>query len=64
MIDVIKEFQKRHTNSKPIIVADDAKLSQENMLLLKAESYQHIVRALLANAPKAFIESITSRLKK
>jgi transposase len=64
MLDVAKEFQKRHANSKPIIVADAAMLSQENMLLLETEGYQYIVGALLANASKAFIESITTRLKK
>ncbi len=64
MLDVVKQFQKRHTNSKPIIVADAAMLSQENMQLLEADCYQYIVEARLANAPKAFIESITSRLKR
>ena len=64
MLDVVKEFQKRHTNCKPIIVADAAMLSQENMHLLETEGYQYIVGARLANASQAFIESITSRLKK
>ena len=58
MLDVVKEFQKRHTDSKPIIVADAAMLSQENMLLLEAEGYRYIVGARLANTPKAFIESM------
>ncbi len=64
MLDVVKEFQKRHTSSKPVIVADAAMLSQENMLILETEGYQYIVGARLANAPKTFIELITSRLKK
>jgi transposase len=64
MLDVVKKFQKHHVNSKPIIVADAAMLSQENMQLLEAEGYQYIVGARLANTPKAFIESMTSRLKR
>jgi len=64
MLDVVKAFQKRHTNSKPIIVADAAMLSQENMLLLETEGYQYIVGARLANTPKVFIESLASRLNR
>ncbi len=64
MLDVVKQFQKHHANSKPIIVADAAMLSQENMLQLESEGYQYIVGARLANTPKTFIESISSRLKR
>jgi transposase len=64
MLSVVKEFQKFHANSKPIIVADAAMLSQENTQLLEEEGYQYIVGARLANTPKAFIESITSTLKR
>lgn len=64
MLEVVKEFQKQHSNSKPIIVADAAMLSLENMSLLEAEGYEYIVGARLANTTKAFIESITSRLKR
>lgn len=64
MLDAVKEFQKRHSNSKPIIVADAAMLSQENMLHLETEGYQYIVGARLANTTKTFIGSITSRLKR
>lgn len=64
MLDVVKQFQKLHTNSKPIIVADAAMLSQENMQLLETDGYQYIVGARLANAPKTFIESITSCLER
>lgn len=64
MLEVVKEFQKRHINSKPIIVADAAMLSQENMSLLETEGYQYIVGGRLANTTKSFIESITSRLKR
>ena len=64
MLDVVKQVQKRHTHSKPIIVADAAMLSQENMQQLESEGYQYIVGARLANTPKSFIESITSHLTK
>ena len=64
MLDVVKQFQKHHITSKPVIVGDAAMLSQENMQLLEADGYQYIVGARLANAPKTFIESITSRLKR
>jgi len=64
MLDVVKRFQSSHINSKPIIVADAAMLSQENMLLLESDGYQYIVGARLANTPKSFIESIASGLKK
>jgi transposase len=64
MLNVVKQFQKRHPNSKPIIVADAAMLSQENIQLLEVEEYQYIVGARLANTPKAFIESIASCLKR
>lgn len=64
MLDVVNQFQKRHPKSKPIIVADAAMLSQENMKLLEEDGYQYIVGARLANAPKNFIELIASGLKK
>ena len=64
MIDVVKQFQKRHANSKPVIVADAAMLSQENMELLEEGGYQYIVGARLANTSKAFIESIASGLER
>lgn len=64
MLNVVKQFQQRHANTKPIVVADAAMLSQENMQLLESEGYQYIVGARLANATRAFINSITSALKR
>ncbi len=64
MLDVVKNFQKHCNHSKPIIVADAAMLSQENMEQLEVEGYQYIVGARLANTPSAFIESISSQLKR
>jgi len=64
MLEVVKRFQKQHGNAKPIVVADAAMLSQENMKLLEDEGYQYIVGARLANAPGSFIDKLTSALTK
>ena len=64
MLDIIKQFQKCHKNIKPIIVADAAMLSQENMRILEKEGYQYIVGARLGNAPSSFIDILTSTLTK
>lgn len=62
MLDVIKQFQKRHADIKPIVVADAAMLSRENMQFLEAEGYRYIVGARLANTQRSFIDTIASRL--
>ena len=62
MFEVVKQFQQRHKNAKPIIVADAAMLSQENMKLLEDEGYQYIVGARLANSPSSFIDTLISTL--
>lgn len=62
MLDVIKKFQKHHANTKPIVVADAAMLSGENMQYLESEGYRYIVGARLANTPRSFIDSIASQL--
>jgi transposase len=64
MLKIVKEFQKQHKNIKPIIVADAAMLSQENMILLENEGYQYIVGARLANSPSSFIDKLNSTLIK
>lgn len=62
MLEVVKRFQECHRGTKPIIVADAAMLSQENMALLEDEGYHYIVGARLANASDSFIEELTSAL--
>lgn len=62
MLEAVKQFQKRHRETKPIIVADAAMLSQENMESLENDGYQYIVGARLANAPSSLIDKITSKL--
>lgn len=64
MLEVVRQFQARHKNTKPIIVADAAMLSQENMTMLNSEGYQYIVGARLANAPAQFIDTLTDTLIK
>jgi transposase len=62
MLSVIKQFQQRHADTKPIIVADAAMLSRENLQSLEALGYQYIVGARLANATQSFIDTIASTL--
>lgn len=62
MLGIVKKFQKRHINTKPIIVADAAMLSQENLASLESEGYDYIVGARLANVCSSFIESIINVL--
>lgn len=64
MLSIVKEFQKRHKNTKPIIVADAAMLSYENMQLLEADGYQYIVGARLANTSHSFINKISTALSR
>jgi transposase len=62
MLEVVKQFQERHKEAKPIIVTDAAMLSQENMMSLEKDGYQYIVGARLANTSGSFIDKITSDL--
>jgi transposase len=64
MLNIVKQFQKRHADVKPVIVADAAMLSYDNMRSLEEEGYKYIVGARLANTSQSFIGSITSRLKR
>lgn len=64
MLEVVKRFQRYHKDTKPIIVADAAMLSQENMTLLEDEGYKYIVGARLANTSGAFLNTLTSTLIK
>lgn len=64
MLEVVKRYQEHYKDTKPIVVADAAMLSQENMTLLEDEGYQYIVGARLANASGSFINKLTSSLTK
>lgn len=62
MLGVLQQFKKRHPQANPIIVADAAMLSQDNMNRLDAEGYQYIVGARLANTKMSFINQIDAQL--
>jgi transposase len=62
MLGVLQQFKKRHPQANPIIVADAAMLSQDNMNRLEAEGYQYIVGARLANTTMSFINQIDAQL--
>lgn len=62
MLDVIKQFQRRYADTKPIVVADAAMLSRENMQFLETEGYRYIVGARLANTQRSFIDAIATKL--
>ena len=62
MLSVLQQFKKRHPQANPIIVADAAMLSQDNMNRLETEGYQYIVGARLANTAMDFIDQIDTQL--
>lgn len=62
MLDLVKAFQSKQPKTKPIIVADAAMLSQENMQKLEDEGYHYIVGARLANATHSFIKTLTEEI--
>lgn len=64
MLSVVSQFLKRHPKTNPIIVADAAMLSQDNMNHLDREGYQYIVGARLANTSPSFINQIDAQLKR
>jgi transposase len=64
MLGLVKEFQKHHQKTKPIIVADAAMLSQENIKSLEAQGYQYIVGARLSNTTESFMATLTERLER
>ncbi|HEM49560.1 MAG TPA: IS1634 family transposase, partial [Caldithrix sp.] len=49
LIPVLKSFQKRFELEKPIVIADAALLSQQNIDALKNEGYQYILGGRLKN---------------
>jgi len=64
MLSVVRQFLKRHPKTNPIIVADAAMLSQDNMNHLDKEGYWYIVGARLANMPPSFILQIDAQLER
>ena len=64
MLELVKKFQEHHPKTKPIIVADAAMLSQENIKSLEAEGYQYIVGVRLSNTTESFIQTVTNTLER
>ncbi|MBW6509986.1 MAG: IS1634 family transposase [Desulfuromonadales bacterium] len=62
MLAIVRRFQQRVGDVKPVIVADAAMLSKANMQQLEEEGYHYIVGARLANAAARFIDLIHSEL--
>ncbi len=64
MLAILKRFQERVGKTKPVIVADAAMLSKDNMQQLEKEGYCYIVGARLANTAVAFIDQIDRMLSR
>ena len=62
MLKILRRFEKRVGQIKPVIVADAAMLSKENMQQLNADGYHYIVGARLANTTQRFIDQIYNEL--
>lgn len=62
MLGILRRFQQRVGETKPVIVADAAMLSKTNMQQLDAGGYRYIVGARLANTAARFIEQIHAEL--
>ena len=59
MLAILKRFERRvGSNCKPVIVADAAMLSTENLQKLHEQGYRYIVGARLANSTKTFVDQI------
>jgi len=62
MLKILERFQQRVGNHcKPVIVADAAMLSTENMASLSSQGYRFIVGARLANHSKTLIDRISAQ---
>ena len=63
MLEILKHFeQQAGEDFKPVIVADAAMLSAENMQKLDEQGYRYIVGARLANSTKTFVDQIEAQL--
>ena len=63
MLEILKRFQQRvGVDCQPVIVADAAMLSTENMHKLSEQGYRYIVGARLANGARTFVDQIQTQL--
>ncbi|HKB87283.1 MAG TPA: IS1634 family transposase [Ignavibacteriaceae bacterium] len=63
MLPIIEEFISEHKQTKPIVVADAAMLSEERLKELKQKKISYIVGARLSNTNLGFIKKIHNSLK-
>ena len=63
MLKVLDDFRKKNRVSRPIVVADAAMMSQENIEELKQRELSYIVGARLANTSMKIIEEANRKLK-
>lgn len=63
MLPVVEKFINSHTETKPIVVADAAMLSEERLSELKEKNISYIVGARLANASRGLIKKIHAALQ-
>lgn len=63
MLPIVENFLRKHRETKPIIVADAAMLSEQRLAELKNENISYIVGARLANANLDLIQQIHTVLQ-
>jgi len=63
MLDILARFQQCvGAGTKPVIVADAAILSTDNLHRLNEQGYRYIVGARLANSPKTLVDPIHAQM--
>ncbi len=63
MLPVVEDFIGKYTETKPIVVADAAMLSEERLMELKGKNISYIVGARLANANLDLVKKIQAALQ-
>jgi transposase len=62
MLPILEEFLREHKNTKPVVVADAAMLSEERLSELKEKKISYIVGARLANSNLELIRKVHNSL--
>ncbi|MDP2302117.1 MAG: IS1634 family transposase [Ignavibacteria bacterium] len=63
MLDILDKFTKRNGVKRPIVVADAAMLSHDNIVELKERNLSYIVGARLGNTSLKIIKEVHEKLK-
>jgi transposase len=63
MLPVIEQFMKEHEETRPIVVADAAMLSEERLSELREKNISYIVGARLANSSLSLVKQIHATLQ-